>query len=862
MKTNKREQRKRRIAAIVAIILVVAMVFSLIAPIFSARAIASQVVNTKNVQITNGAALTEKQKKEKEIGINDFSTTVSIGFEQQYIVGNTVPVSAVIVNNGEDFHGEFQIKVYSYIGSETESGKYAIYYQPLELSKGAGKQVNLTIPMETIQKDFEISLVNDKNKVVYRKYFDVKALDPATILVGVLCERPTDIAYFSAIHFAQQQDYTGDYTKTVYLNNETFPTEETVMNHFKVIVIDDFDTKILSQQQKEALLQWIESGGICVVGTGVNAAKTLSGLQNIAAIQNYDNIVHRNITIAGQRVRADVSQLDLSNIENVESDTFENASILHINNGAMILYHIALSLSPATETTGFVNDIKDICEYTNESLKEINYPDSYRYNPITYIAQRFPELKANSIYMILFIVVIYVIIIGPILYFILKKKDKREWGWVAVPALSVLFVAIVFILSINSQYKSGLINIVSATRVKDGQNIGTTDIYGCTKYSKKGDIVLTTDEFVNLSVPPDDDWNYFSTSDNHEGTTDICTNKILVGDSTEITYFNKGSWDSNDFEMKTITDLGGIVDCNVKMENDKIIGTITNHTNRNFKDILMVVGKRVIMIDSLKTGESIDINEDIVDKQITDLSNAIWEVFRDLYDRGKIQEKIKSGKMTRQDAYRMMRESDLVQDYINWNETEMRLLNDGDMKVFLYAFDEESILPQTFYINGQTTIENALNLYMMEYSVHLAEAENFEIPFGILSGNVTGQQDNNFIRDYGDGTLYAEMTSEVTWAFGLPANVSVQSVQFRSLNDTGNFYQAPEIFNVSTGEWEPLQSEEYYDMTDYINNDYSVGNELVDYPNGYIMVKYFVQKETEIKYPEIKLKGVGQNVGN
>ena len=853
MKINKKEQRKKRIAAIVAIILVVAMVFSLIAPIFSARAMAAQTVNTTVVteQQTNGAALTEKQKKDREVGVDNFSATVFIGFEQQYIVGNTVPVSAIMVNNGEDFNGEFQIKVYSYIGSENEGGKYAIYYQPLELSRGAGKQVNLTIPMDTIQKDFEISLVDSKNNVVYRKYFDAKALDPATMLVGVVCERPTDMAYFSAIHFAEEQDYTGDYTKTVYLNSETFPTQEAVMNHFKVIVIDDFDTKTLSQQQKEALLQWIETGGVCVLGTGVNAVKTLSGLQDIIAVESNDNTTQKNITIAEQRVRADVAELNLTNIENVENNTFENAFIIHIDNGAVILYDISLSLAPATETAGFVNEIKDCCEYANESLKEINYSDSYRYNPITYIAQRFPELKANSIYMILFIVVIYVVIVGPVLYFILKKKDKREWGWIAVPTLSIIFVAIVFVLSINSQYKSGLINIVSATRVKDGQSIGTTDIYGCAKHSKKGEVVLTTEEFVNLSVPSDERWNYYEVVNN-----DTCTNKILVGDSTEITYFDKGSWDNNDFEMETITDLGGIVDCDVKMEGDKLVGTITNHTNRNFKDVLLIVGKRVIMIENLKAEESIDINEDIIDKQITDLSNAIWEVFRDLYDRTEMQKKIKAGEMTRQDAYRMMRESDLVQDYINWNETEMRLLNEGDIKVFLYAFDEDSILPQTFYLNGQTAIENALNLYMMEYAVHLSEAGSFEIPFGILSGTIMGQEDNQFIRDYRDGTVYAEMSTEIEWAFGIPANTEIQSVQFRSLNDSGNFYQAPEIYNVSAGQWELLQSEEYYDMTDYI------GNVSEDYPNGCIIVKYFVQKETEIRYPEIKLKGAGQNVGN
>ena len=855
MKINKREQRKRRVAAIVAIVLVVAMVLSLIAPIFSARAMAAPAVVVDTVPtisnddtVQNDAALSEKEKKEREIGINDFSANILIGFEQQFIVGKAVPISAVIVNNSDDFKGEFQIKVYSTIGNNNNGGRYSIYYQPLELSKGAIKQIYLSVPIQTIQKDFEVTLVNEKNQVVYRKYVSAQPLDPATILIGVLCERPADMAYLSALHFAEQEDYTGEYTKTVYLNSETFPNEQSVINHFKVIVIDDFDTKSLSEKQKQALLQWIQQGGICVIGTGVNASKTMSGLQNIVPVTS-ESTVQRNITLAGQRVRADIAELNLSEIEGIQTDIFENASLLSIANGAVILYDISLSLEPVISTAGFVNEIKTSCEYVDEELMQVKYADSYNYNPMSYIAQRFPELKANSIYIILLAVVIYVVIIGPVLYIVLKKKDKREFAWIAVPVISAVFMLIIFVLSMNSQYKSGLINIVSATKIEQGQNIAKTEIYGCAKSNKKGAVVLSAEKAMNLSVASEDRWNYY------EELKDVYLNKVLVGDKTEITYFDKGSWSNNEFEMETITDMGGTVVCDVKMEGEKLVGTITNNTNRNFKDILLVVGKRIVKIDSLKIGESINISEEIIDKQITDLSSAVWEIFRDVYDRTKLNKKIKSGEMTRQDAYRIMREGDLVQDYVNWNEAEMRLVNEGDMKIYLYAFDEEGILPEPININGESALENTLNLYTMEYSVYLSDAATFEIPYGVLSGIVLLEEGTGSINDYRDNSIYAETASEAVWTFGIPANTQIESVQFRSLNDTGNFYQAPEIYNAATEQWEALSSDPYNDISNYIWI-------TEDYPNGCIKVKYFVQKETEVRYPEMKIKGAGQNVGN
>ncbi len=859
MNNNKKEQKRRRMAAIIAIVLVIAMVLSLIAPIFSARAMATQ-MTTKLVteQNKNGLQLSESYKKENEIGTDIFSVNTFIGFEQQYIVGNTVPVSAIMVNNGEDFKGEFQIKVDYTVYNQNEGKEYGIYYQPLELQKGAGKQINFSIPVGTIQKDFEVTLVDKKGKVVYKKYFSAKPLDPATILVGVLSERPTDMSYISAIHFAENEDYTGDYTKTVFLGKETFPSEKASMNHFKVIVIDDFDTKELSQQQKDALLEWIEYGGVCVIGTGVNASKTLGGLQNIVSVSNYDTI-SKSIVIEGERARADVAQLELSQIDGVETIT-DNASIIKIGTGSVILYDISLSLAPVTNIAGFVNNIKQCCEYASESLQLIEYTDSYENNPMQYVARRFPELKTSSIYIILATVAIYVVVIGPIVYIILKRKDKREMGWVVIPALSAIFMIAIFVLSINSQYKNGILNIVSATEIKQGQSTAKTDIYGYVKSRKKGDITLTSDEFANLSVPMKNAYRY------NDITEEKCINKVLLSGKTEITYLNRRSWQSNNFEMETLTDLGGTIDCDMKMENDRLVGNIANHTNRNLKDIIVIAGKKVSVIDHLKSGESIDFNEEMIDKQNTNVSIRMWEIFNNLSDRATLNKRIKAGEITRQDAYRIMRENDLVQEYINWNESERKLLNEGNIKVYLYAFDEQGILPQTFYVNQNEPIENTLNLYMIDYDVTLSNAQSFEIPFGILSGNVIDNENEVYIREYGDGSLYSELSSEIVWGFTLPANTNIKSMQFRSLNDTGNFYAAPEIYNVKTDTWEALKSDTYYDIDNYINTDkyinISENMDSSEQQNNYVMVKYFVQKQTEVRYPEIRLEGAGQYAGN
>ena len=214
-------------------------------------------------------------------------------------------------------------------------------------------------------------------------------------------------------------------------------------------------------------------------------------------------------------------------------------------------------------------------------------------------------------------------------------------------------------------------------------------------------------------------------------------NKIRVGEKTEVTYLDTKSWQNSDFELETTTDLSGILDCNFKMKDDKIVGSIANHTNRNFREIVVLAGQKIFMIDNLKIGQTYQVEEDITDKEyLSDVSNAkssriLLQLFRDMYSRDTLNDRIKKGEITRQDAYRIMRESDMINNFMDMGASTY-VKNTGDIHVFLYAFDEENILPQTFYINGETALENTLNLYRIEHSIRLAETENFAIPFGML----------------------------------------------------------------------------------------------------------------------------------
>lgn len=845
MKPNKRQEKRRRMAAIVAIILVIAMVISLLTPIFSANA-AEAVAAEAVFESTEQPA----EKQQPEIGLEDFTVDVEIGFDQQYMVESITPFSISATNHGEDFHGELQIKVCSYVGATGEGDIYSLYYQPIELQKGASKHFDFTIPTERIQKSFEISLIKENGTVAYRKYAAAKALDPQTIWVGVLSERPEALSYLSGLRFAENDNASGEYTKTVFLQEESFPDEKIVLENFKVVVIDDFDTGLLSEKQIEALLQWVEEGGTLLIGTGVNGQKVLNGFQELLPLKEKD-ISTQTVTIQNQAVRADIADITAEGLTDYVTDG-ETALVSAMKWGAgnVIVHHISLSLAPATEIYNFVEYVQKSCETVSPLLLDL-YSDHYYHN-LDYIARKFPQLKTNNIYMILLAVVLYMVLIGPVLYILLKKKDKRELGWAVIPAVSLCFVVIVFLLSMNSQYKNGIVNVVSITDLTPKESVSTTNIVGYAKSNQKGSIVLSAQEFMNVAVPSDSIWYGY----NADRKNDYCSNKILAANATEITYFNKGSWDDNVFTLQTKTDLGGTIDSSITIEGDYLTGSIVNNTKRDFEDVVVVTNQKAFYIDGLKSGESHELKEAMENSAENDMPITAYEVlnkaFGNLDNRQETAKRIKQQELSTQDAYRMIREKNMIQDMANFDAPQYSLEESKEIFVEIYAFDEQSIMPVPLKINGEVALENNLNLYHVSYPMDLSKSNSFLLPFGTIKGVAMVKEDDYRIHNYGNA-LYTQEMAEIQWNFALPDGVDIQQFQVRSNNMTDYFYAPPEIYNVQTGSWESLKSDLYTDAAPYIDTSEAV---------NCIQVKYFLRQETEVNYPEIEMKGAGEYAGD
>ena len=134
---------------------------------------------------------------------------------------------------------------------------------------------------------------------------------------------------------------------------------------------------------------------------------------------------------------------------------------------------------------------------------------------------------------------VYVIVIGPICYLILKKRDKREKGWIAIPVIAVVFSGIIFGISSTSYQKDPLVSFMSFTDL-DQESVSTQISVGIRTPEKNTVSLRINDDLLFSNM-----MNYYY---RYGYNNQKCYYTIKEEDAyTEIKYYDQNSWQSNSF---------------------------------------------------------------------------------------------------------------------------------------------------------------------------------------------------------------------------------------------------------------------------------------------------------------------------
>ncbi|MDE7322060.1 MAG: hypothetical protein K2N73_04910 [Lachnospiraceae bacterium] len=379
----------------------------------------------------------------------------------------TYDVQVTIENTGEDWEGMVRLTLRDFYGSVDNCS----YDTVLSLPQGSKKQFAVRIPKNSLTRTdgmVLIELFDKKNKMTASKNFN-RLLQGGTdaLTMGILSDKYPSLTY---LDMGGNEVYYGNRTypvKLMELNQDSLMSSLPALNF---LVIDSYDTSVLTDEVVTGIEKWTDSGGMLLIGTGSFAQDTLSAfdyldIQSVAVYPPGDSPQN-------DAVHVDTSQLHMAELENKTGTFYTYDTLARIcpqGDGAVGVLPYALTELGGLDIKAYSNaglDTKEHSEGGAEAFVEsilselsnsasghnINQGQSY-YNFYlgnnNYIFNSLFELFGNGSTRLSFgglkiIVMVYVVFVGPVLYMILRFVKKRDYYWWTVPVSAFVGILLVY----------------------------------------------------------------------------------------------------------------------------------------------------------------------------------------------------------------------------------------------------------------------------------------------------------------------------------------------------------------------------------------------------------------------------------
>ena len=542
----------------------------------------------------------------------------------------TVDASVTVANNGEDFSGTVQLS----LGGSNDQ---RLFEKNAVLPSGSRKVIQFRIPqvlLEEINSQDECTVTIRRGKMsVAQKKFDMGAYfftrDDTTLVMGLLSDHPNKLSWLD--NGGSEYYISGD-MKEFRLRELDESFTESELSDLSFLVIDDFDTSVLSREQIEAIQNWVNGGGGLWIGTGARP-ETISGFDQSFIDATVLQTVPGEFTFAA---------IDYgSNYQDVYTTGVN--MILQSSYGAILLsnYGLAEVMNSAGEgPAGFFDDgygnsinkayfaqsiLSILSDYCSATTSQYNQRSSYNFQDNMNLIEERIDLHFSGIK---FLILLYVILVGPVLYLILKKVQKREKIWVILPIVSAVFVGLVFLMGIPNRVNGLQMKTVS---VCNANGTGNTHTYTSGYQSSNKDWTLTLDPDYYSTCAYLNDW--------YNGNERLTVSER--GERLQVTYNPDMS-----FSSVSLLALGK------NRESGKLVyregdgmgllpGSITNETGHDLYYVFVMKNGYGILYRDIKNGETISSDDlsHIEEKDfVADSDDALRSYASDYYYKDKYEQ--------------------------------------------------------------------------------------------------------------------------------------------------------------------------------------------------------------------------------
>lgn len=536
----------------------------------------------------------------------NITVDASAGLQNKVKYEEGLPLQFTLTNNGTAFSGDL---VFSYSESYSVGTGIAV---PIELAGGETKTVQ--VASSGLSDMSYMAGTSAQNIFLFEggweegesiKFNGSKTLKPAyfppgSLFIASLTSNSDRLQQLKEVSAGNSEG-----TQVFHLNQMnqfTLPTEAMAWEIVDYLVIDEFAYSDLPPAVQQAVVQWVQQGGHIVVGSTGNLDAELGSLSEFLPLN-----LGGSIQVSAPGMEKQVPAFEATAKDGAEILLEDNGQVLaasqKIGSGTLTQTSFSLGDEVVSSQKGYPKLISSFLQNnsnTNPNMQGEPLTDrlAYQVGDVNELFESFAVSKT----LIMGIIILYIILIIPVLYVILKKKDKREYAWFIIPAAAILTSIGLFALGAKDRIGNAQIQQTGFFEV-DANN-GLSGYYVNSLLSNSGgDYQFTAPASTTMS------YRLKSQMTEEEPHQAAILERQAAGST--MTLRDMRYWSVASIMGESYIENTGNFDVRLNVANRTIAGTLTNNFPFTVEDVSIWTGTRLLLLGDMNPGQELQIEETI-----------------------------------------------------------------------------------------------------------------------------------------------------------------------------------------------------------------------------------------------------------
>jgi hypothetical protein len=367
------------------------------------------------------------------------SISVNAGYDTRFRPEQWTPLHIEINNQGDAVQGRLVVR------PETSGNALAnTFSTPVDIAPNTTQSIFLYIIARSGANIIRVEVLSDAGNVITSRDVALRSIAPRDRLYVVVTQAVRGALDLTSLSVGGYNAFQAIWSV------RNIPDKAAALDAVDVLMFADIDTGTLNPAQQNAIESWVAGGGHLIVTGGANWQPTAAGLAHLLPLVPESGIISTDLE-ALIRLAGDHNTQVEGEFIVARGQLNEDAQVLAANTdghplaarrqlGSGTIDYIAID--PNNPMLAGWNNMPELW-FTLMSSTDSRPSWSHGFANWQRAATAVEVLPGIDVLPaalgLLGFLLAYVALIGPVNYLLLNRLNRREWAWITIPALIVLF---------------------------------------------------------------------------------------------------------------------------------------------------------------------------------------------------------------------------------------------------------------------------------------------------------------------------------------------------------------------------------------------------------------------------------------